>query len=655
MQRMTRQRLIKLYIWAVVVAGAAACLDAALRLPLARLDLKFFFIALATVTLASRVTVRIPGITSAVTVSDTFVFLVMLLYGGEAAVLVAAAEALCCSSQRGTRARTQILNAALLACSTYLTAQVWQHFHGRDGALELTGGYIVTLLLMVFVQFAVNSGLASVYEALKAGETAWAIWRKSFLWTLITYLAGASGGAIIAQLIEAMGFNAFLLTLPIIGTIYFTHRAHLKQIEAAEAQAVQARRHVEELSHYIAEQERIREQFVQVEKMSALGQLASGVAHDFNNCLATILGRAELMARRADDPKVKQGLEIIIKSAHGGAHTVRRIQDFARQRRERDFQPVVIDQLLSDVSEMTRPRWKDGAEASGASVRLELKNRSRAVVLGDDSELRDVLVNMVFNAVDAMPTGGTLALTASVTGEVVSVQVSDTGEGMPPEVRTRVFDPFFTTKGLSGMGLGLAVSYGIVCRHGGRIGVESEIGRGTTFTITLPLSAITKASATQNEDDESVDESAVSPWRYKRMRILVVDDEDPVREILCDILEEEGYQTTQARGGAEALALLDAADFDAVFTDIGMPGMSGWELARAVRARDSLIPLAVITGWGESVSGGDKEAARVNWVLTKPFTITQISQIAEEVAHLRQEQRGILEQHGVVPLAALVA
>jgi signal transduction histidine kinase/ActR/RegA family two-component response regulator len=642
---MSRQRFIEPYFWAVVAAGAAACLDAAVHLPLARLDLKFFVIALATITLASHVTVRIPRIASVVTVTDTFVFLVLLLYGGEAAVLVAAAEALCSSSRRGGRARTQMLNAAMLACSTYLTAQVWRHFHGHERALELTGDYLATLLLMVFVQFAVNSGLASVYESLKGGKPAWAIWRKSYLWTLVTYLAGASGGAIIADLIEAMGFNAFLLTLPIIGTVYFTHRAHLKQIEAAEAQAEQARQHVEELSHYIAEQERIREQFMQVEKMSALGQLASGVAHDFNNCLATILGRAELMARRADDAKVRQGLEIIMKSAQSGARTVRRIQDFARQRRERDFQPVAVDQLLLDVGEMTRPRWKDAAEVAGASVRLELKNRSRAVILGDDAELRDVLVNMVFNAVDAMPAGGTLALSASVAGEEVAVTVADTGTGMSPEVRTRVFDPFFTTKGLGGMGLGLAVSYGIVCRHGGRIEVESEVGRGTKFTITLPLSAL--AAATQYEED---DNGAAISRRHKGMRILVVDDEDAVREILCDILAEEGYATAQARGGAEALALLDAGDFDAVFTDIGMPGMSGWELARAVRARDASIPLAVITGWGEAVSAGDKAAARVNWVLAKPFTMTQINQIAEEVAQLRQERRGVL-----LPFAALVA
>jgi signal transduction histidine kinase/ActR/RegA family two-component response regulator len=640
---MNRQRLIKPYICALVAAGAAACLHAALRLPASHLDLGFFTLALVTVALGSRVGVEIPRIAASITVSDTFVFLIMLLYGGHAAVVVAAAEALCFSARRRVRPRTVLLNAALLALSTSLAACVWHNFIGQTRGVQLTGRYLFALCLMVLAQFAANSGLASIYEALKTGGRVFAIWRERFLWTSVTYVAGASGAAIIAGLVGALGFYSILFTLPVIGTIYFTYRTYLKQIELAEAQAEQARRHVAELSHYIAEQERIREQFVQVEKMSALGQLASGVAHDFNNCLAAILGRAELLARHAADERARRGLEIIIKSAHDGARTVRRIQDFARQRRERDFQRVDVDQVLSDVAEMTRPRWKDAAEASGISITLALSNHSRAFVMGDESELRDVLVNMIFNAVDAMPQGGVLTLGSSVEGVedgAVVLSVGDTGTGMTEEVRSRVFDPFFTTKGLGGMGLGLAVSYGIIRRHEGSVEVSSEAGRGTTFRIKLPLAAVAAVAAAGPEAEAA---------QRSEMKILVVDDEAPVRELLCEILAEEGCLTARACGGTEALALFDTGQFDAVFTDIGMPGMSGWELSRAVRERDPEIPLAIITGWGEAVSDTDRTAARVNWVLTKPFTLAQISQIVSEVARLAEAST-----EGA-PLAALVA
>jgi signal transduction histidine kinase/ActR/RegA family two-component response regulator len=412
--------------------------------------------------------------------------------------------------------------------------------------------------------------------------------------------------------------------------------------ESAAAQAEQARRHVEELSHYIAEQERIREQYSQIEKMSALGELASGVAHDFNNTLAGILGRAQLLLMTKDPEKLEAGLRIIIKTAKDGAKTIKRIQDFARQRRDHDFQPVSVDQLLLDVREITRPRWKSRAESEGVHITLELKlGTDDARVMGDESELREVLVNMVFNAVDAMPEGGTITLSTRESGGMIEIAVSDTGEGMTDEVRPRVFDPFYTTKGKAGMGLGLAVSYGIIRRHEGSVAVRSEPGRGTSFQILLPPSrgrSQTKVTAAEAPAISLV------PQQPGRTRILVVDDEERVRELLRDILESEGYGVTLARGGREALGLLAESRYDAVFTDLGMQGMSGWELARAVRERDDSLPLAVITGWGEAVGSTERDAARADWVVTKPFDASQILAIAREVARRvearQQQQRG---------------
>lgn len=635
---MFRTRLLQLYIWLTIPLGIVVCGIAVSALRTEDLTLQFILLALITVSVTSRIAVRIPGLTSTITVSDTFIFITILLFGGNLATMVAAGEGLCSASRISRKPRTLLFNAAVMAIATFLTGQVWEVYRsaaGGTGSHGITSSYLVTLCCMVIVQYAVNSMLATIYEALKSGESLWLTWRKYYLWTSITYVAGGSGAALTSMLIMSEGFHSVLIAAPIIGIIYFTYRTYLKSLQAAKAQAEQARLHVEELNEYIAAQERIREQFSQVEKMSALGELASGVAHDFNNCLAGILGRAELMMRQTQDPKSLRGLEIIRKAAQDGAKTVKRIQDFARQRQDRDFQPVSVDQILLDVSEMTRPRWKDYAEAAGVHLTLELKNDSGAYVMGDISELRDVLVNMIFNAVEAMPEGGTLTLAAEVAGELVELSVLDTGVGMTPQVRSRVFNPFFTTKGVSGLGLGLAVSYGIVSRHNGAIQVESEVGKGTKFKIELPLAqGITRTR--QSESDVSTAKRA----RSKMVKILVVDDEERVRQLLFEILEDSGYEVTMASNARDGLALFDQEEFDAVYTDIGMPGMNGWEFSRAIRERNRQIPLAVITGWGEIISATDKESVGVDWVLTKPFSVEEILDVTEEVVRRKKERSG---------------
>jgi nitrogen-specific signal transduction histidine kinase/CheY-like chemotaxis protein len=414
-------------------------------------------------------------------------------------------------------------------------------------------------------------------------------------------------------------------------------------VETSAAQAAQAEKHVKELSHYIAEQERIREQFSQMEKLSALGELASGVAHDFNNTLAGILGRAQLLQRTDDPEKLKRGLDIIIKTAEDGAKTVKRIQDFARQRRDHDFELVSIDQILLDASEITRPRWKNCAEASNIHITLNLQIGSNAMVMGDDSELREVLVNMVFNAIDAMPEGGALTLSTSTVDQSVVIKVVDTGVGMYPEVRSRIFDPFFTTKGKAGLGLGLAVSFGIIRRHGGNIEVESQYGNGTEFRITLPLATIVEGGveiepSTPDPAPATTCDVSVNDERAKP-RLLIVDDEDFVRDLLQDMLEGEDCDVRLAASGSEALAMFRELQFDAVCTDVGMPGMSGWELAREIRHLNQQIPIAVITGWGEAVGSNEQKAAGVDWVIAKPFTAERIAELVREIVRHRESKK----------------
>ena len=626
----------------ICVCGLCAVLLALRDLPYAGIDFRFLLLAAMTLTIGSRISIQIPRVCGHISVSDTFIFLTILLFGGDAGIVLATLDALLTTLRISKKTSTRLFNASIMAFSTFVTVECVRYLFGDIVALTAAPYsplFFLATCVMALVQYIVNSGTVAIGGAFRFNEPFWDSWRKKYLWTSLTYITGASAAAVLAKLIGVAGFYAFLGALPFIGVIYFTYLTYLKNIETSAAQAEQAERHVAELSHHIAEQERLRQQFSQLEKLSALGELASGVAHDFNNTLAGILGRAQLMLRTDDPEKLLRGLQIIIKTAEDGAKTVKRIQDFARQRRDHDFAPVAVDQLLFDVGEMTRPRWKDHAEANNIYIRLTLQINSNSLVRGDESELREVLVNMVFNAVDAMPEGGTLTLATHETDEHIIVSVSDTGCGMTPEVRSRIFDPFFTTKGKAGNGLGLAVSYGIIHRHEGEIEVETEAGRGATFKIRLPI-----AKGAVKERETTTETPFVTPAlslvaELPRARILVVDDEKHVRELLCEMIQSEGYEAMAAGNGADALALLEAGNFDAVFTDIGMPGMSGWELARVIRGRNAQIPLAVITGWGDAVGSDEQQAAQVNWVVTKPFSMQRVIEIIQDIGRRKDESR----------------
>ena len=640
MKDLNRQRIATPYMWTVVSLGTVICAFSIFRLNLAVIDLRFVLLTIITICIGARITISIPRFKSEISISDTFILLTMLLYGGEAAIILAVIEAALSSARFSKRPLTYFFNSAVMAVSTFLTVWALRLVFGSIEGLvpgQYSARFVMAICLMAIVLYIVNSGLVAIAAAFRTGKPLWQTWKNYYLWTSLTYFAGASAAALTAKLVLSVGSYALIAMVPVIVILHFTYQTYLKNVAAAAATAEQAQRHVNELSRYIAEQERIREQFSQLEKLSALGELASGVAHDFNNTLAGILGRAQLLQRTRDPEKLRRGLEIIIKSAEDGAKTVKRIQDFARQRKDHDFAPVAVDEILFDVSEITRPRWKMAAEAANVHINLDVRVDTSALVMGDASEMREVLVNMVFNAVDAMPQGGRLTLSAEEVEGQMEIGVRDTGAGMTPEVRSKIFDPFFTTKGKAGMGLGLAVSYGIIRRHNGVILVESEAGKGTTIRIRMPIAQGVTVLPIPEPQIDAPEASAIKPESYKA-KILVVEDEEPVRELLRDILESEGHSVTLARSGHEAFSIYNSSKFDAVFTDVGMPGMSGWELARAIRERDRRVPIAVITGWGEGVSSNEKENAQVNWVVTKPFTTSRIVELAHEVSQKCMEE-----------------
>jgi signal transduction histidine kinase len=229
-----------------------------------------------------------------------------------------------------------------------------------------------------------------------------------------------------------------------------------------------------------------QQRMVQAEKLKALGELAAGVAHDFSNLLGGILGHAQLMLRDIEDPKQRKRLAHIEQAARDGAETVERILEFARTQPHRPFEPVDLNAIVQDSIEMSRPRWENQARVYGTVIDVETDLAAIPPVLGDRVRLREVLTNILLNAVDALPDGGLIQVATRHEGENVVLSVRDNGVGMPEEVQTRIFDPFYSTKGTLGTGLGLSVAYGIVTQHGGAITVDSRPGAGSTFTLCFP-------------------------------------------------------------------------------------------------------------------------------------------------------------------------
>ncbi|HEV8640442.1 MAG TPA: GAF domain-containing protein [Methylomirabilota bacterium] len=393
----------------------------------------------------------------------------------------------------------------------------------------------------------------------------------------------------------------------------------LDSFVAQAAVAIRNARLFAELRRAHEDLERSQAQLVRAERLSALGEMAAGVAHDFNNLLAIILGRADLLLRRLKDSDLTGWVEAIRQAARDGADTVRRIQEFTRTRTTRSFARVDLSEVLREVVELTRPRWKDEAQSRGVHYGVTVVGEAPPVA-GRPEELREVFANLLTNALDAMPDGGRCVLRMGTEGDAVAIAVADTGSGMSGEVRQRVFEPFFTTKGQRGTGLGLAVAWGIVTRHGGTIDVESTPGRGSTFTVRLPL----------GRNFAPADEAAPPAPPGRAARVLIIDDEPAVRTMLAALLAEEGHVVVEAASGAEGLARCEREPFDVVLSDLSMPRMSGWEFAATCHEKFPHLPVGLITGWGDRLDPTQLQRHHVRFVLAKPFeTADVLRQIAQ--------------------------
>ena len=361
---------------------------------------------------------------------------------------------------------------------------------------------------------------------------------------------------------------------------------------------------------------RTQEQMLETEKLRALGEMACGVAHDFNNRLGAILGRAQLLQEHSGDQRVLDGLREIEELALKGAETVRRTQEFARVRSKTVKERVSVNQMVQDAIETTKPIWKDQAQLNLVEVELATELTATQPIAGSLGELVDALSNMIQNSVEAMPNGGKITVNTCDQGDEVVIEIVDDGVGMTHQDREKMFYPFFTTKGKSKTGLGLSVAYGILTRHQAAVDVVTEVGKGTRIKMIFPA----RPELAEREEKKS------KSGTVRGLRVLLVDDDESLLNVVFELLSSLGHDAAAANEGIEALAKFGEQEFDIVITDLGLPGMSGWDIAKAVKLKDPSIPVIIISGWGAQIAESDINSRGVDLVLPKPFTLVQLEE-----------------------------
>jgi signal transduction histidine kinase/ActR/RegA family two-component response regulator len=372
---------------------------------------------------------------------------------------------------------------------------------------------------------------------------------------------------------------------------------------------------------------------IQQERLSALGQMASGIAHDINNAISPIALYTESMLERETNlsPEARDRLVTIQRAIDDVAQTVARMREFYRPREPAlRLADVDLNRLAQQIVELTRARWSDQPQQRGIMIELKFAPAPDLLdVRGADNEIRDALTNLIFNAVDAMPNGGVLEVRTSMAGIAASgttptrqvmLEVSDTGIGMDEETRRRCLEPFFTTKGERGTGLGLAMVYGMAQRHGCTLEIDSKPGDGTTIRLVFPVGAAASSPTVR---------VPVLQVPARSLRILVVDDDPVLNESLRNTLQEDGHHVIVAGGGQEGIDAFRSArqtpePFDVVITDLGMPYVDGRQVVHSVRATSPDTPIIMLTGWGQRLLADNESSPQADRVLSKPPRLREL-------------------------------
>jgi len=377
------------------------------------------------------------------------------------------------------------------------------------------------------------------------------------------------------------------------------------------------------LASALVELQRTQQRIIERERLRALGQMASGIAHDFNNALTQVLGYAEILLdvrpdEMTDPEKVRSYLTWIRAAANDAADVVGRLREFYRYRdSEEHLEMVSLAHIVQQSLTLTQPRWKDQTLAEGINVVIETDLQDIPPVVGHEAELREMLTNLILNALDAMPHGGKLFIGTHAENGSSVLDIRDSGVGMAADVRDHCFEPFFTTKGASGTGLGLAAVYGVVRRHSGSIDVESVPGQGTTFTIRLPAR---KSASSLVRSSQPLDAQP------RPLQILVVDDEESIRSILIAFLGRDGHRVVTAVDGRDGMRKLKKAAFDLVVTDRLMPKLGGDEFAALIKKHRPDLPVILLSGFGDAMLATGEHPPGIDVVVGKPVNLEALRQ-----------------------------
>src|SRR6201988_2491940 len=641
----------QVYMWSLVIAGAAIALGSLFLFPVHKLDARFIFLCLMVMA-SALIAIPIPRVSGRITVADTFVFLTMLLYGGAAAILVSAREGVAAPLVISKRPRTILFNAAILATSTFFTVAVlyWAVIPPakiiENGFSSKFFGAICTMAL---VQYIANTVLIAIEKSSKIKKSVWNTWRTYYLWTSVTYFAGASAAGIIAILMRTYNFYAVVATVPIILIICFTYQTYLKNIEASLEQTEAARLHVQELSKYVSELQRSEEArgqlLLRAERARAEAEAANRIkdeflatlSHELRTPLTSLLGWASVLREAKRDEKVlNQGLEAIDRNARVQAQLIDDLLDVSRivsGKLNLDVRPLDLASIARAAINVVRP----AADAKGISLDYSAEPRLGAIS-ADSARLHQIIWNLLSNAVKFTPHGGKIIVRVERDGTDACVVVRDTGQGIEAEFLPRVFDRFrqadsSTTRSFGGLGLGLAIVRHLVELHGGTVSAHSDgVTRGATFTATFPLLADrTEPIAIAHKEPAFAEFHSLDG-----LRVLLVDDEPEARQIISTVITRTGAEVEACESAHEALAKLAEWKPDVILSDIAMPDEDGYSFIGKVRAlprdKGGDTPAAALTAYARDIDRRQALAAGYQMHIAKPIgagqPVTMIARLA---------------------------
>ena len=642
----------QIYMWSLVIAGAAITLVSIFQLPFDKLDASFVFLCLMVIA-SSLIAIPIPRVSGRITVADTFIFLGMLIYGGAAAILLSALEGVAATLIISKKPRTILFNSAILATSTFFTAAVLYLIFGSPvsvGRQSFSKEFFYAICVMGLVQYIANTTLIAIEKASKIKESIWHTWRTYYLWTSVTYFAGASAAGIIAILIEKYGFYSVIATVPIILIICFTYQTYLKNLETSLEQTDAARLHVEELSKYIDELQRSEEArgqlLLRAERARSEAEAANRIkdeflatlSHELRTPLTSLLGWSSVLREAKRDEKVlNQGLEAIDRNARVQAQLIDDLLDVSRivsGKLNLDVRPLDISSITRAAINVVRP----AADAKG--IKLDYSAQpGLGAISADSARLQQIIWNLLSNAVKFTPHGGQISVRLDQDGSDARISVKDTGQGIDPEFLPRVFDRFrqadsSTTRSFGGLGLGLAIVRHLVELHGGTVSAHSDgVNKGATFSATFPLIAdrAEPVAIAQTGDMNSLDIHSLDG-----LRVLLVDDEAEAREILSTVITRTGAEVKTCKSAGEALSKLVEWKPDVILSDIAMPDEDGYSFINKVRSlpreKGGETPAAALTAYARDVDRHQALAAGYQMHIAKPIgagqLITMIARLA---------------------------